>query len=124
MDSQTPETVEEMPFQIEETTPATVVNTVETMFHTVLMYQVTPATMRFHAVVTPVEIAVHTPSRNETMPPNTSVAIPAIHCHVFAICSNTGLMTLSYAQVKASQIASHTGLMTLSYAHVKTATHA
>jgi hypothetical protein len=28
MDSQTPETVEEIPFQIEETTPATVVKTV------------------------------------------------------------------------------------------------
>ena len=84
-----------MPFQIEETTPATVVKTVLTMFHTVLMYQVTPATMRFHAAVTPAEIDAHTPSRNATMPPNTSVAIPAIHCHVLAICSNTGWITLS-----------------------------
>ena len=124
MDSHTPEIVEAIPFQIEETTPATVVNTVETMDHTVLTYQVTAVTIPLHAADAAAEIASHTPCRNATIPVKTSVAIPAIHCHVAAICSNTGLITLSYADVNAWQIASHAGLIAYSYAQVKTAAHA
>ena len=85
MDSHTPEIVEDIPFQIEETTPATVVNTVETMLHTVLMYQVTAVTIPLHAADAAAEIASHTPCRNATIPVNTAVADAASACHAAAI---------------------------------------
>ena len=85
MDSHTPEIVEAMPFQIEETTPETVVNTVDTIVHTVLMYQVTAVTIPLHAADAAAEIASHTPCRNATIPVNTDMADATSACHAAAI---------------------------------------
>ena len=89
MDSQTPETVEEMPFPDRGYNAS---DRREHRRHDVPHGVDVPGDARDDEIPRgrhSCEIAVHTPSRNETMPPNTSVAIPAIHCHVLAICSNT-----------------------------------